>query len=621
MEKISKQSSTPPVVSAAVLASPQVTETRELSSTGDPRALARVEQSPFVDIRVYADKFNRQALVDQLAVRMKTLVATAKTGPLEKQVLDCNANKPVLVTNRAQALYQQLRSNPACKDEAYRLNLCHWTEKKLQEWFALFSQLNAKTQRYDPVVRWLKDFLTNTLKLEPTQAAEYIDFVGEQIAQLNELKAKPEDRSDDILLGQRIINKYIVGYMVPRELYRQGVYLEEFFPKNKREPIYSLFTPQIDRRALAGFDMPIHRNVYLSGLGEPNLTINRGGNIYVNLEVLEKDALVVALNGRLIKTAFDRLFAARPDVGFYHNPVLLLDYFTANIYRALDKGTNQDEFRDRYLDYYLREDMEAMVIRAFLDSYLLKHNGELFWGARSSLEQEAMPMLFKDDSQLLRIYRELTKEYPTDDITKLDNSQASWVVNDFLNLEAKLRVLADDNYDSRSVFADAISSIVMHPIAEEGPNVRQIDNRHPKYVTETLMVKLLTEELIPNGQELSAQVNWQKLCRSNFHPQSPDSFNARWRQYIANPALVEDPEGLLQLRAAWYKFFDNELGRFDKFDIFMQSKRLQKAAAKILDREYISYRNRGRQFPNWQEYFKTNLAFRPRDRKLSVEGP
>lgn len=153
-------------------------------------------------------------------------------------------------------------------------------------------------------------------------------------------------------------------------------------------------------------------------------------------------------------------------------------------------------------------------------------------------------------------------------------------------------------------FADATRGI----ITIQPPNMWKTDSNDipeedERYATaRVLLSKVLTEELLPNGAEISTQVDWDALESYDFKDEgSTEAFQEKWSSYLREES--NDTTGIMLLRKAWFEFFQKEISTEEKFDNFVNSRRLQDAAKRAHDKLFLSQAERDESLSNWKEIY------------------
>lgn len=452
---------------------------------------------------------------------------------------------------------------------------------------------------------------------------EMSDFVGdyhrEVIAGNTDIINDPEIR-EACNSREFAFLKYINDFILPRELSKHGANID-IGPMSLRS---SLSIPQLRREmTLSGFNFPINFRVSLNNT-DPRIALIEHGNINVNLRAVEADIGQSEVKAETWGAKFDALLKPGSGFSFSQKPAFLAPYLDVCSHKLLSKGTNKGndvkKFRDKYLENLLAETTHTALGIFFNEARAHKYYSEIsdgkfdFWGTRvGGMAEMLKEGVFKDDTSTIK--KDVNAAIASGENGSIDK-HLHLIVTELYRVEARLRAIPEQNNPLATLFS-GLRGIVIPNSGLDTPQPRFNDAKY-RYLSEVLTTRLLTEEFLPNGKELSTKINWNELMKTNFGNEGTSEFVGRWDSYLRDgkpePGTDGDPLGLMALRSAWYQFFDDKLGNFDKVAEYDFGP-LQATAKRIAEREFMSYRNRNRinlgtdaQFQGWQEYYKQHLA-------------
>jgi hypothetical protein len=506
--------------------------------------------------------------------------------------------------------------------------ISHYTHKQLSAIEEFFGKMNQgepsrnKAQEYSQFLTLFKNLKTGdfSLDINDQDYETYSKFFEDQINKLKKNPLTNDQEKNEFRMRQITIENYYFMNLLPKELMKFGILYNQVYnvpsAKIKRSRNLGIISPKLNPLILTNLESyknlkdeyKIPVNIFNSANGVLDRRIAtlhfKQGNININQLGLEGEvAYHIAVN-KLWKNRFDNAFKTEPDFKFERDP-RFLDQFLHLAFHH-NKELKADSIRGRILEENLSEARYIALIRMYLDSQIRQqifqdtnhYNDEQdFWSQINIMRQEMTNTLFKEksNSQLANIQREIKKAVGTDGLTMkaedVDSSNIQREITQIMNIEARLRAISQSK-NPVYLLNKALAYVVI-PIQQE------TSEHHPKsksvkgrYGTEITLTKFFTEKLLKNGKELSKDIQWDKLLIEDFS--SFDKY--AYENYLKNPLNPKsDPYGLMKLRQAWYKYFDEKFGGADfnnKFNTAQKDSSIQEAAKSIIKREFTSLEDR-----------------------------
>ena len=551
--------------------------------------------------------------------------------PIDKDLLDLQINNNLYFDgkiNRDFELTKEIyNKHKNSLDESQRKSpfyISHYTHKQLsaiEEFFGKINQGEPTKQKGNEYFQFLKEL--NKLKsgdyslhINDQDHEKYKKFFEDQIHKLQNNPLANDKDKNEFRMRQITIENYYFMNLLPKELMKFGILYNQVYnvpsAKTKRSRNLGIISPKLNQLILKNLESyenltkeyKIPVNIFNSANGVLDRRIAtihfKQGNININQLGLEGEvAYHIAVN-KLWKNRFNKAFQDDQNFKFEKDP-RFLDQFLHLAFHH-NKELTANSIRERILEENLSEARYIALIRMYLDSQIRKeiiqdtegYNDEQdFWSQINLMRQETTNTLFKEksNSQLANIQGEIKKAVGTDGLTMkaedVDSSNIQREITQIMNIEARLRAISQSK-NPFYLLNKALAYVVI-PIQQEA------SEHHPKsklvqgrYGTEITLTKFFTEKLLKNGEELSKNIQWDKLLIEDFS--SFDKY--AYENYLKNPNDPKnDPNGLMKLRQAWYKYFDDNFGGANfnnKFNTAQKDSSIQDAAKSIIKREFTS---------------------------------
>jgi len=306
-------------------------------------------------------------------------------------------------------------------------------------------------------------------------------------------------------------------------------------------------------RKVGSLDIPVNNVVSLKGnmIGE---AYAREGRVVLPLlkhhsEVETKKRFSGIVFQEIGLGEFD--FNARPDL-------MLLWVFT----NELSRVDSEKELQDKYIEHVLSEELSHAYSQAYtqrmVDSKTIN---------TSAINQELVNQVLKKDTEMGQLYADLMQKFPS--LVKQKE-----IATGFFEFEGQLDGLTNSPYTLRYLYESF--GDVLFPFSDGMSDFKE----ELQYdISRVLMAKFLTEEFIPNGKNISKEVNWDKLFER--------SVTGELKSITSGKGASND-FGLLKIRKAWLDFFNAEINTREKFHSFVDGKSLSQAASRVKERFYLT---------------------------------
>jgi hypothetical protein len=342
-----------------------------------------------------------------------------------------------------------------------------------------------------------------------------------------------------------------------------------------------------------------------------------GGAINVNLLSLEAETASAVIAAKTWKQRFDKAYKENPHFKFEQDPRFLDQFLLLGFH---GDNPNADAARDRILDSNLEEQLAVAVSRIYLENLFrqslhqegtekLGEDDLTFWAGIAQGRRDNVSALFKDNSNttIKEAYEKIELALGIGEMNEdsLDASNIKRGLGQILNIEARLRAMAKSN-NPIYLLLKSMQHVII-PMRQELKE-SQKESKAFRYGAEVILTKLLTEKLLgKTGEELCKSVNWDELLKMDFTTFNAYSYQ-NFLQDQSNPK--NDPYGLMKLRQAWYRFFDEKLSGADykeRFNTLAKSSLIQNAARSLVKREFTSYQDR--KTPQHLDYYRKHRSF------------
>lgn len=494
------------------------------------------------------------------------------------------------------------------------LNQAKWVRKNLAPWVKVHNEL-AKNETKTNLDKFknetrkvFKELCDRTFRLASDQKRSYTECLEELLGvlELNE-DGKIEE---DARLALTAVEHLILVELIHKELRKAGIISSyesgdmEFGllikAKSKKESIYGT-------EILRDFFIPLE-DIQCSKFPA---ALMHDGKVAFNVFNFANQVPIDFLQTQQAYNDLKEFFDKGGKISFLKEPQYLAAFMYALNYATKQNrdGDELDCFRE-HEKLYLEEAIQRNICTAAEMAYALsakeaRPDRDLIkFGARPLLLGDGVGKILKEDTYVADTFNKLSDLYAIDeDYSNLYKDGFLRLPHDFVDLKATLHAISKTGQ-----IADFISDItgVVVPYPNATPlRLKKDPDGYPNSLVQVLMTRMLTEELIDTEEnKLSEKVDWEALLEMDFTNQTVTQFLKDWNAYRKDPGSFEDQNGLMQLREAWYKFFDDNIADFSKARKLLREQKIQKAATRLLDKYFLTTKQKTRANRGWQEYFK-----------------
>lgn len=316
-----------------------------------------------------------------------------------------------------------------------------------------------------------------------------------------------------------------------------------------------------------GLKVPVaytYRMAYGGGDAFGDLGAGRAlhGKAYISLDNLFNfDKTKIA--SEHFRKHFMRLISDKPK--FSEVPKLLVAWLNAFGFQKTFSELSTKDALKLYEDHILAEEFAHIEAEAFAKARILSLGRPFDNLTTDSQEIETVRALIEPDSFIHRIFNNTS-------LFNRNGPNSNEFAKAIIELEGDLKSITQTPFPLINLH-EYLGNILF-PI-----NRLLVTNDSNSYdLSRLLMVKVLTESLIPNGPELTSGVDWSQLLLTTR----------------SNPRAALDP-----IRQAWYKFFDDNLATIQQTQDPAILNKIRGAAKQAHDREFLSDEKRNQLVPNW----------------------
>ncbi|MDD9897883.1 MAG: hypothetical protein OXU45_02680 [Candidatus Melainabacteria bacterium] len=248
---------------------------------------------------------------------------------------------------------------------------------------------------------------------------------------------------------------------------------------------------------------------------------------------------------------------------FVQVPKLLFNWLSAMSIGATSE-LGRAEIQQLFEEHVLAEELAHAETSAYAEVKMRREGYDMYGAA----EDRDLPYLaysiMRPGSEVFKTFDEQLKDQNVQ--TRKEAAKAAWEV------EANLKSIAEGPLpllNLQEYLGGVAFSMGMDSTDREAYDAAKIIN-----------TKLLTEELIPGGKELTAELDWSELM-------------AR-RKLDSNGKLTA-------IRTAWAKFFDDNFATVKDATDSAKLQQIRNAAQRVLDREFYTDAERETMVPGWKE--------------------
>ncbi len=537
-----------------------------------------------------------------------------------------------------------------CKREASYQDLWLEFENEIQHAYEALAPNSAEfildshlpETYHQKILNHIVDTLQNTLKLDPRSLEHYKQLFEKLFLDLFTVFAG--NLKDETVQSEISIYKYALSDLFAnvsiKVLCKQGVNFLWYYTDadTPPEPLLSHLVDNFkgEQRRVGGLIIPVNYQLDL-GLNVPKeIVICMGGNLYVNLTTLEWTTIHCFKNAQKMRDDFEKLFKSQPQFSFVSDPEKVVPFLMAN---SLNVGEQEDSLRATIKENALLKAEAELATRAFIETKYQAEDGSIddqlnYWlNTVASQEDELKQRLLLDQSIVKQAYESFMTDHSYEVTGTTNNADLVILNKRMLTLEGRLRQLMKSN-NPASLLLEGMAGTIFPYDSDSNSTPKVTGNKKLVFddIDKVLFTRLLTEKLLGDeGREVSKLVAWDKLYCANENKIGREaSFDTQWKEYFSNPTEYiqhgKDPDGLMRLRAAWYKFFDETMGRFDKYQQYVQTRSINRVAEEIWQENFLSYSGRDRHYQNignqtglhdcksnigidWKKVYRERLAF------------
>lgn len=520
-------------------------------------------------------------------------------------------------------IYENNKRPQAPNQPKPRFQFCYYLIPAIKELDLFFSEMEKKKPGPETIKSYEIKFMglfkslisDSCLSVDPKTKEEYLEYLNRRIKELKESNATQDEAS--FAISKLAIENFCCEYVLPKELFRYGIILgaNMLFKTPKLDRIRSLnmIMPSFKEKTLAElagyktaeeFGIPVNFYTQANGIvfQNPISTDFRRGMVLCNFAEHLRSATVAQQTSSLWKRRFDHAFSTNPGFKFAQDPryldqILLLGFYGSNgDYSSVGKKMLSEEIQRK---------TALVLLNIYLESLYRKtlegENNELgdeeasYWGGINQGKKESIEKLLKNKSNSIikHYYDEIEKIFGTKepDATQLDAANFKNNLGQFMLVESMLRTLAKSTNPLYALLG-CLENIIIPKGLEytEAGDSSTIKQTNYQSIHTVILTRLLTEKLL--GDDLCKEVNWDELLKINFSSFDINTYN----YYLQNPNDPKrDPYGLMKLRSAWYRFFDDKIGGpnyENKIAELVKSQEIQNAARSLVKREFTSYEER-----------------------------
>lgn len=543
-----------------------------------------------------------------------------EAGKFISDFLKMPASTPQEIDKAKAAIKARLIKEPKQTAQALQAWILTRVNSELGTVNSKFSQISTDTDPGDQLELRLIDKLNATEYEFPKEVNPQGLLQDEQevLKILEWTSSTTANSMDDFTITNDGVRMYVEQQLIPQLLFMNNtftdkmgdgdrdVFLGTILPERKTtlNTIGTLCDPSI-------MPITVHQIVSTHGTALPRTYTEKGGCLFVALDNLHMDTAAMYEDAVLWQEDFDN----NNGLDACEHPEYINPYFTAYLSKLASDTSGeqspQTKFREQYLASHLTEEVAMTQTKAFIDTVhhqMSSNEPRYFWGAKLIGLGDALLELLGSHSRITELFEPLKETFDENvndgKFYQVGNSNYNTFIFSILRTEAKLQAIANSE-DPIQALAEGLAGTVISSDKVQSRGLGQFE-----WLQQVLVTQLLTEKLI--GKGVYDNVNWEGLAQFNFVEENK-TFKANWAEFIKNPkAYVEagkDPNGLMRLRHAWYKFFNDKMGNFEKIKAYIAGGKLQEATRSIVNREFKSYAKRLEEHPQWREYYQENLAF------------
>ena len=493
------------------------------------------------------------------------------------------------------------------------MNAAKWVEKHSATWSKAKENLTKQRTEtnllaYKSATRAIfKELLSQSFKVDQVTQDSYLSKMNEL---LDLVELNPESGVDEsqTQLAEISLENLLFDGLISSELAKLDMVFTPGPPNNLYGQVLSGVSSQVDSY---GLNIPVHYYMPMNNAEGESLPeiVDMHGKLYVNIQAVANLVAVEYLLAQQHYQDFDTFLKDGGEFSFSEYPQYLPAFMQALSF-ASKQTISEDKARyevygKSFFEDRLNVKTSLLVDSAYAFSIPANRNLDLIYktGASSILMRDGVSEIIKEDKYLGEVYKRLSSECESqEEKSIMEHCAYRQLPLDFKDIKSSLYQLSKT--DAPTDFCTEIAGIVF-PYPSNYLKQEEMEG-YPKSLVEVMMTKIFTEGLIDTeDNKISEKVDWDDLLQIDFFAQDRDAFVKEWKEYKADPGSVQDKNGLMQLRAAWFEFFDKNMSDFEKANTLRTSKKIQKAAKKGLDTYYLSQKERTRKSPKWQDYFRS----------------
>ncbi len=589
-----------------------------------------------MDRAIYSIELNRADGTATLNARYNAYADDRSNGlsPMERDLLRLQIEDPFLWESKeikdyqcTRGIYEKNNIHKTSSGVQPRFQLCHYLSPKIAAIDDFLCKIRSAPlsketiQQYEQTfTRLFQAVLTGqgSFNTDSVSAEKYKNFFNKQINELQESYARNKD--GDVLqckIIRQAIENYYDYHLLPKELLRYGLILGPSHGVTKgrvsRQRYLGIAMPSLSEKILQQIPankttqehrIPVYFYNSANGTLDKSITTTsfNGGMVNISLINLEAETVNETVGAKAWKQRFDKVYNENPNFKFEHDPRFLDQLLLLGFH---GKNPNPDTARDRILDAHLEEQLAYAISVIYIENLFrqslhadgtgkLGEDDSTFWAGLARGRHDYLPAIFKDNNNttIREAYEKIDEALNIGemDADNLDARNVKRGAGQMLNVEARLRALAKSTNPAYHLLRSLRHVII--PMEQEFKSLKG-KSKEFRFGTEVILTKLLTEKLLGHeGVDLCKTVKWDELLKKDF----TDFEMYSYKNFLNDPnKSSNDPHGLMKLRRAWYRFFDEKISGANyeqKLSSFIKSSLVQNAAKSLVKREFISYQDR-----------------------------
>lgn len=388
-----------------------------------------------------------------------------------------------------------------------------------------------------------KDFLEHVKYLRSTLKDPSLDIAIKMI----------EDNQVDFL-DYKWIREKKISEVINKALEAKGLYF--CMSTEGKEFMGVIFQTGAFEKEIGSIKVPVKRVLSLTGnpIGE---AFAKSHMIVLPLESIGSESS----NKRIFSGIIFNVLASKDQtIDLKKDPNLIYPWIMCNELSRCEDS----ELEEKYIEHVLAEELNHTHSQRFAE---IIASGTL---NVNNYFAEAANRILKPNSELSDIYKRIKNTFKEcEKINKVGKA--------IFEFEGQLTAIETSPYTLRSFFEN-FSDILVSPDRDEACSEDRIYD-----MSRIFLAKFLTEEALPNGKQISQNVDWDKLLELSINGALKDITRSGAKAY-----------GLNQIREAWVSYLNSEINTREKFHQYVDSKKLANIAGAIHRKLFLSIEEKER---------------------------